>query len=110
HVEVSRETAALDASRRGALKVEGGAPAEAPAWLTGATLAAGEKDARARAGEVHDRLAALAQAPATPPPAGTPTDPSEARVRAAAAEATPELERALAALDGAADALAADKL
>jgi hypothetical protein len=123
HRENAIATGLLAEMAAGRLRLDG-APAGPPPWLTGETLAAGEKDAADRAGEVRARLDALAQAPApgaaapgAPPgspgsanPADAQQDPAMARLQAAARDALPFLDRALAALKAAGEALGSSDL
>jgi hypothetical protein len=97
---------ALEALSQGAIKLQGGAPAQVPPWLTPTHLQDRQQDATQRTGEVLARLGAGVQAKT-----GTTTDkPEEARVIQAAAEALPLLEKAVTSMQGAHTALAAPDL
>lgn len=104
-----QHTTALERLGKDELSLDGepAAAAEAPSWLSGAHLAARQRDVRERAAEVAARFRAAAEggaASADPEPA----DPQAARAIEAAAEAVPALDRALAAMDAAATALDAE--
>jgi len=137
HREATVSTGVLVELRAGRLTLKGAPAGEPPPWLTAENLAQGEKDARDRASEVRARLDALAQAPAGGQPGagqpgsgqpaggqpaggqagagpaaagGAPPDPQMARLQDAARAALPHLDRALAALAAAGEALTAGKL
>ena len=115
HRETTVATGLLVELEAGRLRLQGAPAGGPPPWLTAEILARGEKDAGERAAEVRARLDALGKSPpAAGAPAGAagaaPTDPAAARLQESARGAVPHLDRALAALAAAGEALAAGKL
>ena len=127
HRETTVATGLLAELDAGRLRLQGAPAGGAPPWLTAEMLARGEKDAGERAAEVRARLDALARSPAAgganpaganpaganpagANPAAAPADPAAARLQESAQSALPHLDRAMAALSAAAEALGAKKL